>query len=512
MGISLYRRITIERLYNIMLRHNLLDGGGIPYENSFIQMWTNSTKVIGKENDAEIKEFIEEFHKQTHDVSAEEPIELLNGGSFLGAVRSEYISDGDYKLYFENDLGIRRTVTGLVNLAYKTPTNKIFYVPAVMLYHNDSPRLFVHAKAFTLAKPISVEHSAYLPEGNKTTEGILIVDIKEDPLNKIYDFAIANMSDDDYTLANVYFTLDQGEYYLKKDRLESLKNDLVKLSFTNNNLTLLNEFFYLPLVKIENNSITEVVIHYGSVIKTVPLNEFLSKRLTAVILAAERTGTIRDLDPEIYDFTGRSFYVDDTDWIENENGGYVTKIRVVAEKEQFAGTITKGIVKKSIPKVPSKENAIPDSVTSAMKYFDKKIEDLKSFITKYKDEKRTYEISSKEVLDISEQMIKRNMNETEARSSVYVDGGTPVSYMSGKIYSLIATIKKLPDKIQAKETLKKIEEFFKTKLKEVNDKKNEMLKMGNVKEAKEVSNTANTYKFLLNKLSKDSEKKEVKND
>ena len=526
--ISLYRRIVINRM-NKQLMHLLKEKAYVVNDTTY-SLFTNN-----KEEKKILAETISNFHKLCEHISGKDPMELENFAKFLGVIRSTYsVSTNEMKdespEYFKY-----QQITGIMTFAFQDDKDRIFFVPAIILYKNDLPVIFVPKSSFKVGATIAFN----LDEANS----FMTFDIKDDFVQKIYNYAYDNLDEADYTMGKIYLELSDSNSTFRDGEI-SLKDDITRLGYNGEIIGLLGRILYTPLVKLQDGNISEIVVTNGVELKSVPFVEFKTSKMLAVILREPNKNSsiesIMDLDEDVYSISGKNYYIDDAEWKENENGGYSTQYRVVAEKESFKENVICGVVYGKELYAPLGENKILDSLKNTFSNIKKESDKLIQKMKKHRESKAMYKLFAREVCD-KHNKLQRNLKignwsavggflaymATEgiwdsfdmARDSVRQDIGVELpSNRPDKMTAMIITAASsalfalgayfmLPKNKASDEGLDMIYEYYDTELtKALEDRKNAK-NIGNLKEVKALTNKVEFLRDINDRIKREIERR-----
>ena len=373
---TLYRKILLARLHRILSKTKLFLGGSIPYQNSDIKLSTQNPSV-------HLDDFISSFHKLTEHTSAKDPLPLDSGGYFIGCIRSEYSDTAKDDL-----MVVERKVTGLVTLAFRDEKG-FFLVPGIFCYFNDIPRLLVIGNAARTGTFI---------DDTLNMEDILVVDVMGiSPLENIYNFAKSALTPQDRTMGDVLIKLSEGRY-IEKEPADNTINAMRMMGMNPELVRLVDKFLYTPVLKLQSEGvISEVFVQDGVNMKLIPYVEFMAKDKPLIVLKQSNLSPmITDLDSDTYSIAGKNFYIDDTEWVENDKGGITTKYRVVQEKEAFKESVSEGIIINTYDIISTYGEG---ALGKAKDYLVKKYQDLTKTMKRNKNDRKMYKLFSKEIMD-----------------------------------------------------------------------------------------------------------------
>ena len=393
-NITLYRNVVINRLIWSLDDYGILDGKAVKHKNSEFRLWTTNP------NNDDVKKFIENIHKFTAHTDEKEPIELKDGGLFLGLSKSDYVRPKDTvnpETHVNPMFDHTEKITGIVTLGFQK-NGTVFFVPTFGLYFNESPHLLVNDRFFKVGTQLeSID--------KEDEENTLLVNLKDEFLNEICEFSYHRLSDIDKAMTKILLSVDTGnKNYVKNDI--SMSTKLAQLGIKSGLSYIVDKMLLSPVVKLDpNGDITDILVQKGTNMALVNFKDFSKEKMFAVVLVSDRVkGDIHDiLDTYVYDFAGRNFYVDDTEWVDNEKGGYDTKYRVVEEDKVYAESSVKGVIFSLKEKIAVSENndiiekRIEKQLIKIEKYIDyrKKMEEIPPMTTEFRNAIDAIKISKK---------------------------------------------------------------------------------------------------------------------
>lgn len=369
-NITLYRNVVINRLIWSLDDYGILDGKAIKHKNSEFRLWTTNP------NNDDVKKFIENIHKFTAHTDEKEPIELKDGGLFLGLSKSDYVRPKDTvnpETHVNPMFDHTEKITGIITLGFQK-NGTVFFVPTFGFYFNESPHLLVNDHFFKVGTQLE-------PLNKEDEENTLLVNLKDEFLNEICEFSYHRLSDIDKAMTKILLSVDTGnKNYVKNDI--SMSTKLAQLGIKSGLSYIVDKMLLSPVVKLDpDGNITDILVQKGMNMALVNFKDFSKEKMFAVVLVSDRVkGDIHDiLDTYVYDFAGRNFYVDDTEWVENEKGGYDTKYRVVEENKVYAESSVKGIIFSLKEKTATSENndIIEKRIENQLIKIEKYIKELK---------------------------------------------------------------------------------------------------------------------------------------
>lgn len=525
--ISLYRRVVINRMNKQILR--LKDG---PFVQNGV---TYSLSSSNKDNKKILADTISNFHRLCEHISAKDPMELENFAKFLGVIRSTYsISTSEMKdsnpEYFRY-----QQITGILTFAFQDDKDRIFFVPAIMLYENDTPVIFVTKSSYKIGGKINPD---LLVENEFMT-----FNIKDDFVQKIYNYAYDYLDESDYIMGKIFLELSDSNSTFRDGTID-LKDNINQLGYNGEIINLLDSILYTPLVKLVDGNISEIVVTNGIELKSMPYIEFKTSKALALILREPNKNlvleSISDLDEDVYCVGGQNFYIDDAEWKQNENGGYSTHYRVVSEKEAFKENVIGGIIHGKEYYTSIGENKVLDSLKNTFSSIKKESDKLIQKMKQHRESKKMYKLFAKEVCD-KHNRLQRNMKignwsavggflaymATEgiwdsfdmARDSVRQDIGVELpSNRPDKMTAMIITAASsalfalgaylaLPKNKETDEGLDMIYEYYDTELTKAIEDRQEAKKNGNLKDVKALTNKVQFLRDINDRIAREIERR-----
>lgn len=384
--ISLYRRIVINRMNRTI---NPLKDRALIVNDVTYSLFSNN-----KDDKKILADTIANFHKLCEHISAKDPMELENDAKFLGVIRSTY-STSSNELKDDNPEYFRyQQLTGIMTFAFQDDKERIFFVPSIILYKNDLPVIFVPKAGFKVGGMIDTDLVK--------KDAFMEFDIKEDFIQKIYNYAYNNLDDTDHTMGKIYLELSDANTTFREGNID-IKENISRLGYNSEIVGLLDKILYTPLVKLADGNISEIVVTNGMELKSVPFVEFKTSKMLAVILTEPNKNliveSISDLNEDIYSIAGKNFYIDDAEWKQNENGGYSTHYRVVSEKEVFKENVIKGVIYGKDYYAPIGEVKVLESLKNTFTNIKKESDRLIQKMKQHRESKNMYKLFAKEVCD-----------------------------------------------------------------------------------------------------------------
>lgn len=393
--ITLYRRMVLSRLFKFLQDTNMISGDAITKDGQSITLYSTDKDCTL------VKDTIAEFHRLCKDVSLNNPLDLSDDGKFIGVVRSDINYDSDVS---DNLYNLSETLTGTMTFGF-IDKNRSFLIPGIFVYSENIPYLMIVKPSFTVGNYFSITNNC------KIEDLIKLIPIKDDFIEEIFCYGKESLNDVDHQMIKIIMDISQGKYVLK-EALPDIAINIEKLGYNPEIIKLLDKFVMTPLVKLKNGNITEIAIQEGVNFKSVSYLDFCSSKgkMFALVLQSPNFKSFYEfpLDPDFYKISGKSYYVDDTEWVEKENGGYTTKYRVIAESEAFKDNVIRGIIINRTDKLtPAEESKIIDTAKRGVDVIKKSSMNLlKAMIRKHNDSKME-KLFSKEILDEHQKILNK---------------------------------------------------------------------------------------------------------
>lgn len=393
--ITLYRRMVLSRLFKFLQDTNMLSGDAVMKDGQSITLYSTDKDCTL------VKDTIAEFHRLCKDVNVNNPLDLSDDGKFIGVIRSDlnYVSDFNDTIYNIDD-----TLTGSMTLGF-VDKDVSFLIPGIFVYSENIPYLMIVKPSFTVGNYFDIM-------SNRNVEDLIkLIPIKDDFIEEIFKYGKENLNETDHKMIKIIMDISQGKYIVK-DALPDITNNIGKLGYNPAIIGLLEKFVMTPLVKLKDSNITEIAVQEGVNFKSVSYLDFCSSKgkMFAVVLQSPNFKKFNDfpLDPDFYRISGKSYYVDDTEWVENENGGYTVKYRVVAESEAFRDNVIRGIIIHRTEKLtPAEESKLVDTAKRGVNVIKESSMNLiKTMIKKHNDSKME-KLFAKEVLDEHQKILNK---------------------------------------------------------------------------------------------------------
>lgn len=466
--ISIYRKITVERFICFLKKYtNIANGVRADLNGLNVALHSNNfTPEL-------LKDTIATIHKNTAKVSPENPIDLGNGISFLGFGKLSIQSsiEGDY-----HDFAQWKEVNGLVTLAY-SKLGHVLFVPAIYIFSNDKPSILTWKPSFKVGNP--------LPD-NLVADDILVLDIMDNYVEKIGNYLFNNIDDTDKLLSRVLFDI-KDKYVIREDRVD-IRNQIESLGYNNKIVDVISKFLFTPIMNIENNRISDLMVTKNGVFSKVSFDEFNNGEYQAVILAnnIKKDHEITEVNcPNYYDYGGHTYYVDDVEWQMNENGGYSSKYRVVAE--DYNPDVVDGVLFHQY----AQGEGFVDTVVNIK---DKLVYYAKSIIAKvkkYYEKEAMYSLFEREVFDdiVQAQIAKRlAISATFGAISGMNNGDNSLSnassMASSAITNAVITYAVSPKKADTVEGLIKLKDFYTKEIEILKEERQKYLNAGKTRKAR----------------------------
>ena len=489
--ISIYRKITIERFICFLKKYtNIANGVRADLNGLNIALHSNNyTPEL-------LKDTIATIHKNTAKVSPENPIDLGNGISFLGFGKLSMQSniEGDY-----HDFAQWKEVNGLVTLAY-SKLGHILFVPALYVFSNDKPSILTWKPAFKVGNPLPTDLIA---------DDILVLDIMDNYVEKIGNYLFNNLDDTDKLLSSVLFDI-KDKYVLRENRVD-IRTHIENLGYNSKITDVISKFLYTPVMNIENNRISDLMVTQNGVFSKVSYNDFSIGDSKAVILCdnIKKDHEITEVNcPNYYDYGGHTYYVDDVEWQMNENGGYSSKYRVVAE--DFNPDVVDGVLFHQY----AQGEGFVDTVVNIK---DKLVHYAKSIIAKikkYYEKEAMYDLFEREVFDdiVQAQIAKRvaisaTLGALGGMSSSHDDLTNATNMASSAITNAMVTYALSPKKADTVEGLIKLKNFYTKEVEILKEERQKYLNAGKTRKARKADDEYWFCVDLLNRINKEEQRR-----
>ena len=346
-------------------------------------------------------------------------------------------------------------------------------------------------------------------------------------------------------MIKIIMDISQGKYVVK-DALPDVTNNIGKLGYNPAVVGLLDKFVMTPLVKLKDGNITEIAVQEGVNFKSVSYLDFCSSKgkMFAVVLQSPDFKKFHEFpsDPDFYKISGKSYYVDDTEWVENDKGGYTTKYRVVSESEAFKENVIRGII------VNRSDKLTPAEESKAIETSKRSIDVIKntSMIRKYNDSKME-KLFTKEILDEHQKILNKFKFEkdsyitftalsgvtigaydrlkrrlSEAFKNPNVDFGAILPELKGKkrLYAtlplmalaLLIAYARLPKTKKTEDGLIKLYDYYLEEQSVANKEKEDAKKMGNLKAIPNIQKRLDYVNFMMDRIMREVEKRRDDNE
>ena len=533
--ITLYRRMVLSRLFKFLQDTNMLSGDAIIKDGQSITLYsTNKDCTL-------VKDTIAEFHRLCKDVNLNNPLDLSDDGKFIGVIRSDinYESDAKDTLY-----DIDEILTGTMTFGF-VDKDQSFLIPGIFVYSENVPYLMIVKPSFTVGNYFDIISN------RKVDDLIKLIPIKDDFIEEIFKYGKETLNDTDHRMIKIIMDISQGKHVLK-DALPDIAYNISKLGYNPEIVKLLDKFVMTPLVKLKDGNITEIAVQEGVNFRSVSYLDFCSSKgkMFAVVLQNPNFKKFHEFtsDPDFYKISGKSYYLDDTEWVENENGGYTTKYRVVSESESFKDNVVRGIIINQTEKLtPAEESKVLDATKRSVDVIkNSSLNLLKSMARRYKDSKME-KLFTKEVLDEHQRILNKFKFEKEsflaftALSGITVgayerlrkkllqafenpdlDFGAVLPELKGKkrLYAtlpivalalLIAYIR-LPKTKKTEDGLTKLYDYYLEERNIANKEKDEAKKIGNLKIIPNIQKRLDYINFMMDRIMREVEKRRDGNE
>lgn len=528
--ITLYRRMVLSRLFKFLQDTNMLSGDAIMKDGQSITLYSTDKDCTL------VKDTIAEFHRLCKDVNVNNPLDLSDDGKFIGVIRSDlnYVSDFNDTVYNIDD-----TLTGSMTFGF-VDKGVSFLIPGIFVYSENIPYLMVVKPSFTVGNYFDTI-------SNRNVEDLIkLIPIKDDFIEEIFKYGKENLNETDHKMIKIIMDISQGKYIVK-DALPDVTNNIGKLGYNPAIIGLLEKFVMTPLVKLKDGNITEIAVQEGVNFKSVSYLDFCSSegKMFAVVLQSPNFKKFHDfpLDPDFYKISGKNYYVDDTEWKENENGGYSVKYRVVSESKTFEENTIKGIIVNKHEKLtPSEESKLIDTANRGFEVIRSSTLNLVKSISRKMNDKKMEKLFTKEVLDEHQKIMNKinfTVNSTVIAGAIngvavgaydrlskkleaaYNDpkadfgkilpkiskkGNIIIGLCSLALASLIAYCK-LPKTKKTQEGLVKLYDYYLNEQESANKAKEEAKKLGNLKEIPKINKRLDYVNFMMDRLNREIEKR-----
>ena len=533
--ITLYRRMVLSRLFKFLQDTNMLSGDAIMKDGQSITLYSTDKDCTL------VKDTIAEFHRLCKDVNLNNPLDLSDDGKFIGVIRSDlnYQSNSNDTIY-----DIDETLTGTMTFGF-VDKDQSFLIPGIFVYSENIPYLMIVKPSFTVGNYFDITSN------KKVDDLIKLIPIKDDFIEEIFKYGKETLNDTDYRMIKIIMDISQGKYVVK-DALPDVTNNIGKIGYNTAIIGLLDKFVMTPLVKLKDGNITEIAVQEGVNFKSVSYLDFCNSKgkMFAVILQSPNFKKFHEFpsDPDFYKISGKSYYVDDTEWVENENGGYTTKYRVVSESESFKDNVVRGIIiNQTETLTPAEESkAIDASKRSIDVIKNTSMNLLKSMIRKYNDSKME-KLFTKEILDEHQKILNKFKFEkdsyitftalsgvtigaydrlkrrlSEALKNPNLDFGAILPELKGKkrLYAtlpimalaLLIAYARLPNTKKTEDGLIKLYDYYLEEQSIANKEKEDAKKMGNLKAIPNIQKRLDYVNFMMDRIMREVEKRRDVNE
>ena len=532
---TLYRRMVLSRLFKFLQDTNMLSGEAIMKDGQSVTLYsTNKDCTL-------VKDTIAEFHRLCKDVNLNNPLDLSDDGKFIGVIRSDINYESDVK---DTIYDIDEILTGTMVFGF-VDKDKSFLIPGIFVYSENIPYLMIAKPSFTVGNYFNII-------SNKNVDDLItLIPIKDDFIEEIFKYGKETLNDTDHRMIKIIMDISQGKYILK-DALPDVTNNIGKIGYNIAIIGLLDKFVMTPLVKLKNGNITEIAVQEGVNFKSVSYLDFCNSKgkMHAVVLQNPNFKKFHEFtsDPDFYKISGKSYYVDDTEWVENDKGGYTTKYRVVSESEAFKDNVIRGIiVNRSDKLTPAEESkAIDASKRSVDVIKNTSMNLLKSMIRKYNDSKME-KLFTKEILDEHQKILNKFKFEkdsyitftalsgvtigaydrlkrrlSEALKNPNLDFGAILPELKGKkrLYAtlpimalaLLIAYVRLPKTKKTEDGLIKLYDYYLEEQNVANKEKEDAKKMGNLKAIPNIQKRLDYVNFMMDRIMREVEKRRDGNE
>ena len=412
MDTTLYKSIVIHRLMHFLTNvTQLADGRTEVIEDRKICLWINN------DDNKLVEQAIASFHKSVDKVTPIDPVEISDSITFLGS------SESFIKKYNKtmNDTFLEsKTYTGIHTLAFER-NGVIIYVPSIFLYVDTVPHILVPKNGFTIGKQLNNTY---------TTQDVLYLPFTDDILIKIANYAFNNIDDVDTKMIDIVLGLKSE----KLDYVEitpDLKDIIVRLGYNPNIPSLLEHFLFIPILKFDEEGVSEVLVKESGTYYSIPYGEYLNNNSRAVILSVPTTYNIRSTDSEnLYSFSGKDYYVDDTEYTKSPSGGYRREYKVYAEssgvKSIHAGAIYEltrlhGVGENHLIDTSVIDDPVLSKIKKDLNEYKKNIKSIKSDVKLI----RRLDVETKRMLQKIQVIGKKHIN----RVDEHVDDNRFITYL-----------------------------------------------------------------------------------
>lgn len=533
--ITLYRRMVLSRLLKFLRDTNMLSGDAILKGDQSITLYSTDKECTL------VKDTIADFHRLCKDVNLNNPLDLPNNGKFIGVIRSDITCNSDVK---DSLYDIDETLTGTMTFGF-VDKDRTFLIPGIFVYSENIPYLMIAKPSFTVGNYFDIISN------KKVDDLVELIPIKDDFIEKVFNYGKENLNETDHQMIKIIMDISQGRYVVK-EALPDISNNIGKIGYNSNIVGLLPKFVMTPLVKLKNGNITEIAVQEGYNFKSVSYLDFCNSKgsMHAVVLQDPNFKNFVDLtlDPDFYRVSGKSYYVDDTEWVENENGGFSTKYKVVSESESFSENVIKGIIITKKDKLtPSQEAKIIDATKRSVNAIkESSINLLKNMLRNSKDS-RMEKLFTKEVLDEHQKVMNKFKFEKEsflafsvissftvgaynrlrirleeASKDSKLDIGAILPELKGKnkLYSALAigaialliAYCRLPKTKKTEDGLAKLYDYYLKEQEEANKEKDQAKNAGNLKDIPRIQKRLDYVNFMMDRINREIEKRRDGNE
>lgn len=502
MEITLYREIVVKRLLHFLNKTtNLAQGKTEVIDDRKICMWNEA------DDEALIKQAIAQFHKSVDKVTPEEPLEVTDFINFLGssnltATRASQHVDMNYMEY--------STITGIQTLVFEKDNNTV-YVPAIFLYVDAVPHILVPKSGFCVG---SMLQDTYTPQD------VLYLPFTDDILPKIANFVFNNIEsekeehlpfDVDLKMIDILLRL-KSENIAKREPSLDVTEVIKRLGYNPSVVDLLPNFLMVPILKFDEHGISDILVTNQGVYNSITWDEYIESNIaSAVVLVNEHSNeytlTINN-DPFLYNFSGKNYYLDDTGYEKNSNGGYKRTYRVYAE-EFSPISVHYGIQYEMVHKDPAGEAVMVDAV----KKIKKIASDLSAEIKKNKNKKEMYKLFESEVYDLQVQIkntFKMIYLAREGKKLGQFMSKSDTGALVGAATGSIVAYSMLPKEKRTDEGLAKITDFYNRELESVMTRYNDAKSKKHFWKLPFINMEKGAIEKILKRIDKETKRREKK--